>query len=384
MKILLWANGGSSKTRYWGPGTNSYKLYSKNKDKTIKITQVHGIKDLKVDREVFESGIFLADYESKSIWSRLKFLFKADKWIENNYKDYDVFHGLGAFEATFTAAYHFARLGKPAFIHLTGDKSAFLNNSKISRLLGLPQRRIKRANDITGYIANSKAMVDMLKSIGVHDEKIFNISNHADTTKFHPVSENEKKILRKQLNIPERFTVVLIGGLCYRKRTFELTQACGNLIKTAGLDLNLVLVGPDREGGEIKDKILKYRQENDLEAYIHLIDYTPMPIQYYQASDLFVLASKQEGMSGALVEAMATGLPSIVTEISGSEDLVTPDENGLYTDGTVDDMQIKISQFYNDKEFAIRAGKNARSFIEENCSTEVVLKQHLDLFRKFI
>lgn len=383
MKILLWANGGSSKTRYWGPGTNSFKLYSHNKDKSIKITQVHGIKDLEVDTTVFESGIFLSDFESKSVWARLKFLFKAKKWIKNNYKDYDVFHGLGAFETTFTAAYHFAKLGKPAFIHLTGDQTAFLNNSRISRLLGLPQRRIKRANDITGYIANSKAMVKMLKDVGVRDEKIFNISNHADTTKFLPVSEDEKKNLRKVLNIPERFTVVLIGGLCYRKRTFELTQACGNLIKS-GLDLNLVLVGPDREGGEMKDKILNYRKDKSLEDHIHLIDFTPMPIKYYQASDLFVLASKHEGMSGALIEAMATGLPSIVTKISGSEDLIVEGENGLYTDGSIGNIQAKISEFYQDKEFTINAGEQARFFIEKNCSTEVVLKKHLDLFKRFI
>src|SRR5690554_6799525 len=383
MKILLWANGGSSKDRYWGPGTNSFKLYSSNKNKDIEISQVHGIKGLKVDKDVFKSDVFLSDFEDNTLLGRLKFLFKAKKWVKRHYKDYDVFHGLGAFETSFTPAYHFAKLGKPAFIHLTGDQAAFLNNSRLSKLLGLPKRRIKRANDITGYIANSKAMVQMLKNVGVKDEKIFNISNHADTTKFLPVSEDEKKNLRKELNIPERFTVVLIGGLCYRKRTFKLTQACGNLIKS-GLDLNLVLVGPDREGGEMKEKIHLYKQENDLGNYIHLVDYTPMPIKYYQASDLFVLASKHEGMSGALIEAMATGLPSIVTKISGSEDLIVSRENGLYTDGSIDDIQAKISQFYNDEEFTIRAGRNARNFIEENCSTEVVLKQHLNLFKKFL
>jgi glycosyltransferase involved in cell wall biosynthesis len=89
-------------------------------------------------------------------------------------------------------------------------------------------------------------------------------------------------------------------------------------------------------------------------------------------------------MSGALIEAMATGLPSIVTKISGSEDLIISGENGLYTDGNIDDIQTKIFQFYNDEEFTIKAGRNARNFIEENCSTEVVLKQHLELFKKFI
>lgn len=383
MKILLWANGGSSKARYWGPGTNSFKLYSKNQDESIKITQIHGIKGLEVDKNVFEDGIFLSDYENKSIVARLKFLIESGKWIKNNYQNYDVFHGLGAFEATFTSAYHFVKLGKPAFIHLTGDQTAFLNNSTISRLLGFSQRRIKRANDITGYIANSKAMVEMLKNIGVSDDKIFNISNHADTTKFHPVSQFEKKNLKKELNIPMRFTVVLVGGLCYRKRTFELAQACGNLIKS-GLELNLVLVGPDREKGQMKEKLLAYRSENNLEDYIHLVDYTPLPIKYYQASDLFVLASKQEGMSGALIEAMSTGLPSIVTKISGSEDLIISGENGLYTDGSIDDIQAKISQFYKDEEFTIRAGGNARKFIEKNCSTEVILQQHLDIFKKFL
>ncbi|MCH8490809.1 MAG: glycosyltransferase [Oceanicaulis sp.] len=381
MKILLWANGGSSINRYWGTGRNAYKLYSKNIDKSIEIVQAHGINKLDVDKQIFKNEIFISNYESKSMYSRFMFLYRSNKWIKDNYRNYDVFHGLGAFEATFTAAYKFSKLGKPAFIHLTGDQAAFLNNSKISRLLGLPQRRIRRANEITGYIANSKAMVEMLKNVGVDDERIHNIPNHVDVSLFNQVNETEKKVIREELHIPNRFTVILVGGLSYRKRTIELARACGNLIQR-GLNMNLLLVGPDRESGKVKNCILKYCNEFNLGNHIKLVDYVSNPLKYYQASDLFVLASKHEGMSGALIEAMAVGLPSIVTKISGSEDLIKSGENGLFTDGSTQDIEKQILVFYNDQKFRIRAGNIARQYIVDNCSTEVVLKQHLKLFNQ--
>lgn len=382
MKILLWAPGGSDGDHYWGPGTFSYRLYKCNTEKTVKVSQAHGVVGLEGDREVFSEMAFIKPFRPSFI-RQFIFTYSGCKWIKKNYRRFDVFHGLGAFESTFTPAYHFARRGKPAFIFLTGDQNAFVNNSRLSSIFGFPQRRRKRVNKITGYIANSESIVNMLLEIGVDEDRIFRIPNHANTVEFHPVDEAKKKKIRKNLGMADRFTVGFVGGLSGRKRPFELAKACSNLIKS-GVPLNVVFLGPDREGGHCKTKIEEFITHEGVEDNFYFTDFSSSPSIYFQCTDVYALPSKAEGMAGALLEAMACGLPCIVTPISGSKDLVKEGYNGLYTNGQIDDIEVQVRRFYDDAEFRTAAGHRSREIIVSRYSSNKVLQQHLDLFRNAI
>ena len=65
---------------------------------------------------------------------------------------------------------------------------------------------------------------------------------------------------------------------------------------------------------------------------VHFLGYRADVINLMKASDIFLLPSKREGLSRALMEAMAGGLPCIVSKIRGNKDLVVNEENGYLCD----------------------------------------------------
>jgi glycosyltransferase involved in cell wall biosynthesis len=108
-------------------------------------------------------------------------------------------------------------------------------------------------------------------------------------------------------------------------------------------------------------------------------------LPYYQLADVFVLPSKNEGMSNALLEGLATGLPSIVTPVSGSVDLVEDGVNGYFTSGTAEDIANKVDQLFNGNDLSLSVmSTQARMRIAEKFDRQIVFAKHVDLFKKSI
>ena len=102
----------------------------------------------------------------------------------------------------------------------------------------------------------------------------------------------------------------------------------------------------------------------------------------YGASDLFVLPSYFEGMSNALLEAMASGLPVVVTNTGGTDELV--DGNGLVIEaGDQDGLARAVIELLTDEKkrqvFSKRSRENAIKFSWEN-----VARTYMDAYKKVI
>lgn len=380
MKILLWAPFGAG-THYWGPGTSAYRLYQNNKDKNIKITLVHSSSLQSQFPEVYSKQIKIGNLEKKSTFNSIVFIIKSLIWIIKNHHKYDVFHGISAFYFTFIPAILFTYYKKNAFIKITGQRGGFGSNSKISKLLGISTFRIKMANRITGYISISSDITKILKENGVHENKIHYIPNGVDTSRFYPLSDEEKTKLRNSLGVNNIFTIAYIGGLTENKRVIEIVKALELLI-TRGLKIQLLIVGPDRSGGIVIKEICNYVESHNLTDNCIYIAHTSEPEIYFTASDLFVLNSEHEGLSNSLLEAMASGLPCIGTKASGTVDLIEEGYNGYFTDSTPQQIADKVDILYSNKKNYSKASNNARKKIEDKYSSEFIFNKHIQLFKK--
>lgn len=85
-------------------------------------------------------------------------------------------------------------------------------------------------------------------------------------------------------------------------------------------------------------------------------------------------------MSNSLLEAMACGLPSIVTKISGSEDLVDEGIEGLFTTGDPKNIARCMYSLYTAPD-AYNMGLKAKEKIEQEYAAEVIWVKHLKLFQ---
>lgn len=108
-------------------------------------------------------------------------------------------------------------------------------------------------------------------------------------------------------------------------------------------ELRLLLLGNGSQSTLLKDILVRH----DLLDRVHFggqVTNSALP-EYYHAADLYLSASHTDGSSVSLLEAFASGLPALVSDIPGNREWITPDENGwLFPDGDENALAVRILQ----------------------------------------
>lgn len=231
---------------------------------------------------------------------------------------------------------------------------------------------IKRGID--SFVVISTEIDNELAQIGVPLEKRTFIPNGVDLKRFMPLSIKDKANLRHSLNLPDGLIVVFSGRLDPEKRVNHLLDAWNNVIKKYS-DATLLILGSGTEEQRLKRMAgMNVRFEGNVK------DVAP----YLRASDVFVLPSSTEGLSNALLEAMASGLASIATSVGGATDLIENGKNGILI--PPDDSQAILSALLallSDPVLRAQFGVNGRNFIEKNYSLSAVAEKLNALYLKF-
>ena len=165
----------------------------------------------------------------------------------------------------------------------------------------------------------------------------------------------DKKEKCKELGIPDdKFILLSVGELQERKNQKVVIEA---LHKLQNPDIYYLIVGQGVLKEEYENKIHKY----GLEKNIKLLGFRNDIDELCEIADCFIFPSLQEGLSVALMEAMASGLPVICSEIRGNTDLI---KNGIggycVKPESVDEMANAIKQMINNKDFQLKAGNKNR------------------------
>ena len=141
------------------------------------------------------------------------------------------------------------------------------------------------------------------------------IPNGVDLERFRPASNKE---------LSGELKLLTVGRLSVTKR-FEMLVDAVEILSKKGKNIRLTISG----GGGLLDELKNLVEQKKLTGIINLtgrIESEKMP-DVYGAHDMFVSASMQEGMSNAMLEAMASGLPIITTRCDGVDELIS--DNGI-------------------------------------------------------
>ena len=106
-------------------------------------------------------------------------------------------------------------------------------------------------------------------------------------------------------------------------------------------------------------------------------------LAYYAAADCFVCPSYREGFPNVVLEAGAMGLPSIVTDINGSREIIIEGENGtIVPTRDVDSLHAAMEEMVGEKEWREEMGNRARQLIEERFDQRYVCQCLMEYYRE--
>jgi glycosyltransferase involved in cell wall biosynthesis len=222
------------------------------------------------------------------------------------------------------------------------------------------------------FVALSQLIVDELRDAGVPSERIVEIPNGVEVNTIRP---------KQDYQLQDPITLIFVGRLHPQKRP-DLLLSAFKKAATARPELRwrLLLVGD----GPLRSSLETMAQESDI-GEIHFCGEVKDVYALLTQADLFVLPSQAEGMSNALLEAMACGLPCIASQISGNSDLIIDGENGRLVDcNETDDLVKIIIDMVDDGQQRKQLGEAARQAIEEYYSMEYVAKRYIKLYKALV
>jgi len=205
--------------------------------------------------------------------------------------------------------------------------------------------------------------------------------NGVDLYWFNPESfaDNDRNILRKELNIRnDDFVFILVGRLVGDKGINELIEAFENIRKK---NVKLLLVGSfENELDPLSKETLTEIESN---PNIISVGYQPDVRPYFAISDALAFPSYREGFPNVVMQAGAMGLPSIVTDINGCNEIVEEGVNGLIIPAK-DSMALQeaMVKLMTDKELYSKLKKNAREMIVSRYEQKMVWNALLDEYKR--
>jgi L-malate glycosyltransferase len=220
-------------------------------------------------------------------------------------------------------------------------------------------------------IAPSRAILDgLVRDERVRADRTQCLPNGVDTERFSPVDPAERSRLRAALGLPPHaFLFGCVARLRAVKRHCDMLD--GFALATADRpDASLVLIG----NGELADalraqarllgienRVLFLGDRDDVESLLPLLD-------------AFVLTSSTEGMSNAVLEAMACGLPTIATAVGGNPETVDAPNTGLLVPAYSPQSVAKaMRELLADVDRAREMGRRARLRVERVFSIEAMV-----------
>jgi glycosyltransferase involved in cell wall biosynthesis len=228
---------------------------------------------------------------------------------------------------------------------------------------------------VDACLATSDRGAEEAAKFGIPRERLYLVPNGIDTALFRPLPAEERETLRKQLGVAGKIVVLYVGRLSPEKNPLGLLEAWARLGPPQDAVLALAGEGPER--GAVAARAAQ------LGDAVRVLGPVLDPLAWYQAADLFVLASVSEGLSNALLEALACGLPVVSTPVSGSEDIFATANVGTLVPGP-DPASLAggIASLLGDASLRASCGEAARRVAVQRYSLESVAERIESIYRE--
>lgn len=292
----------------------------------------------------------------------------ATAWIVVDQRKLDAVHFHGTYLYKILPAFACILLRIPYVLVPLAAGADFSLNGKSSRVPGVKRLLRFIARKAAGGFALGEDVADELLRGGVNADHVHTIMN--------PVSPPFFALARA-----DRFdlqTILFVGSMGPRKRPVQLLETLRD-IRAEGVNARGIFLGPFIDGA-YEERFLATCMATGMSDYVEHVPFTDDVARFMlEDASVFVLLSETEGIPGALVEAMASGLPCVVSDAGAMRDIVAGSGAGSVVDGVGSDPVAEIIHYLRDADAWSRASANAHRHAIENFTAasiaEIYLKQ---------
>ena len=164
------------------------------------------------------------------------------------------------------------------------------------------------------------------------------------------------------------FKIIFVGSVTDRKNPELIVKA----ISEIDGEISLEIIGPTPNKSYL-NKLKESIHNSQHKENILLTPFTALDelIKKYSNANLFILASKSEGLGRVVIEAQATACPVLVSSNTGAVDLIIDNETGyIFENDNLNDLKDKIKNIIDNQLYSVQVGVNGKSFVTQNHTVE--------------
>lgn len=239
---------------------------------------------------------------------------------------------------------------------------------------------------IARYLPVSRDLESWLvNDVGIDQAKVICIPNGIDTTKFAvPSRPVAARPITGEFAPPGTVMIMSVGRLDAVKNQTGLIDAFDRLCKfdkPAAARLRLAIIGDGDQRATLEGQITRLGLAYQVRLFGNRTD---VPALLGEA-DVFVLSSIAEGMPGAVLEAMASGLPVVATRVGGTGELVIEGETGtLVPASDPDRLAAALNSYLLNEGLRLQHGRAGRSRVEDRFSLAAMLSTYATLYDELL
>lgn len=253
-----------------------------------------------------------------------------------------------------------------------------LSSQRADRSLQPRYRRLARWTDrrVDGIVVNCEAMRRyLIADEGVPERLIHVCYNWIDTGQFHPQPRLRPGALAA--------APLVIGVVCVLRPEKDLVTLLEAFARVSNLmpGLLLVIVG----SGPMLDPLQARARELGILSRCLFQPEVPEVTAWLREIDIFVLPSRSEALSNALMEAMACGCCPVASGVGGNPELVSDGQTGLlFRCGDAGDLADKLGRLIGEPETRARLGAAAAEFIRSRFDREASVTRMEEVYRTYL
>ena len=230
-------------------------------------------------------------------------------------------------------------------------------------------------------IAVSNYTKSLALKAGASESKINVIYNSCDESFFF--YGREKNVLRKKLNFRSDDRIILFVGNLVRRKGLSLLVESLKLLRDKIPDFLALIVGEGEDLQNLKSMVNKYGLNRNVIFYGRISK--TILSDLCALADVFVLPSTSEGHSVALLEAMASGLPIVTSDIEGNKESVEDGVNGLlFKNANREELAEKLAVVLTDQKLKQSMSAKSSEMYLKKFSTKIQIDNYLKIYSSLL